>query len=237
MIKCETCGNEYNNARLKTCPLCAAKSLSNRQDYGGVQSSVASAGSTFGSVDVRQGNSAEDLVWAEYSDVDNTFAWLLAAAPFVIYVIEFWLASAFGIRLPMFLDFAFAVTINSLIVKVDESRLANAGYEVSAWWGGFLVPVYLWKRNNHVGATQGSFGVWVLTFIFSLVLPIPPQASSVTDQPSSPSRIYRPYQPATPSGHNEQRCTQEWVPNPYYGPDDPSAFPLQDTCRWIWVRD
>ncbi|NBU85493.1 MAG: hypothetical protein EBS15_00510 [Actinobacteria bacterium] len=205
-----------------------------------MQSLAASAGSTFGSVDVRLSTVTEGPVSAEYGVLDNTFAWLLGVAPFVVYVIEYWLASAFGIRLPLLLDVAFAVTVNSLIVKVDESRLANAGYEVSAWWGGFLVPVYLWKRNNHVATTQGSLGVWILSFVISLVLPVPAQSHAVTYQPSSPSGNY---QPATPSGHNEQRCTQEWVPNPdysMYGTDtkyDVSPGTWEDKCRWYWVRD
>ena len=212
MVKCVTCGNEYNNARLKSCPLCAAKSLSNQQDYGDGQSSIPSTGNPFDSVAVSQEVVTQTLTSAEFGIVDNTFAWLLVAAPFVYYAVDYWLASAFGINLPIFLDVALGISINSLIIKLDETRLSRAGYEVSAWWGGFVVPMYLWKRNNHVGVTQASFGVWILTFVISLVLPV--------------------YAPPGPSGHNEQRCRNVWVQN-YIGDQQHQ----ERQCLWIWIRD
>ena len=231
MVKCQTCGNEYNNARLKTCPLCAANNLSSQQGYNRKQKSERpprfSEASMERSIDIL----TSDFVYSEPQEVDNTFAWMLGVAPLLYFVFDFWLLNSFGVTLPLFLDLGLAFSVNSLLIKLDEKRLSDSGFELSAWWGGILVPAYLWKRNQYVGAGQGTLVTWIAAIMISMSLPV--GAVQVGDMNQQQT-----------NGHNEQRCTKVYVPNPYYDSQAPiserigvSPGTWENQCRWYWVPD
>lgn len=65
------------------------------------------------------------------------------------------------------------VCVNVLLCIIDSQKLKNAGYDIDKYlWAIILVPVYIYKRAQLVGQSQGCLVVWFIclgcTFMPSL---------------------------------------------------------------------
>lgn len=117
--------------------------------------------------------------------IGNGYAWTLAFAPLWATVLHYTLAYfyLYATR-PMF----FVLEIDQLVLKtwyfvwctnaavavLDEHSLKAAGWDISKRvksWLTFLVPIYLYKRDQLAGAGVTRFLIWMACFFLSL-LPI-----------------------------------------------------------------
>ena len=96
--------------------------------------------------------------------VKSTFVWILAFAPVLGTIVEYML---FDHRTVWFM-WAF----NSLFAFLDSRQLKQAGHNVNKWvWSIFLVPVYLWIRQEKTKQSKAPFWVWmILIFIYIWLL-------------------------------------------------------------------
>ena len=133
------------------------------------------------------------------TDVDNGFAWALAIAPvwataFLYAFAGFYVGSMqtdVSSKLSPFLhplleaasaqamrEFAerfwfFVVIVNILMAWLDSRVLRAAGWKSKSieTLGTILVPIYLYKRDQLLGAGMARFWVWIGSFVVS-ILPI-----------------------------------------------------------------
>ena len=98
----------------------------------------------------------------EGDSVNNRFIWLLAFAPILTYILEYFLFG--GEKL------WFALAVNTVIAFLDEQMLKRAGHNVKKWsWSIFVVPVYLWIRSSKTKQSKITFWLWLIFFVGYLV--------------------------------------------------------------------
>lgn len=118
--------------------------------------------------------------------VSNGFAWALALAPLWVLVPHYLLAMIY-FRLQTGGDFVFSWqideamqktwwfswSVNATVAQLDLRYLRSAGWQSNKLngWLTILVPVYLYKRDQLLGAGVMRFLIWIGAFIVSL-LPI-----------------------------------------------------------------
>ena len=95
------------------------------------------------------------------SAVDNTFAWLTAAAWLVGTILEGVLNTTL---VPLF------IIANITLCYFDDRKLKAAGHRSPEGWSVALVPVYLWKRANCLGTGRKIFWTWITVVVLSLFI-------------------------------------------------------------------
>jgi hypothetical protein len=119
--------------------------------------------------------------------IANGYAWALALAPVWATALHYILAYAYieakyeGILLlaPLFVQeilqktWYFGWIVNVIMAFLDNRALKAAGWSTERInsWMIILIPVYLYKRDQMLGAGMTRFWVWIAAFIVSL-LPI-----------------------------------------------------------------
>lgn len=117
--------------------------------------------------------------------IGNGYAWALAFAPIWATVLHytvayFYLSATLGLFYEFQLDrlvlktWYFSWGLNTLMAFLDEHALKAAGWDRVTklkTWMTWLVPVYLYKRDQLAGAGVTRFLIWMACFFLSL-LPI-----------------------------------------------------------------
>lgn len=109
----------------------------------------------------------------EGSRVNNSMVWLLAFAPLLGYMLE-WFVAGFVHGTEYRIERAMAesdfwyitVLLNVLLSVLDERKLKKAGHNTrrfSHWV--FLVPVYLYQRAKSLNQGLGYFITWIVCFV------------------------------------------------------------------------
>ncbi len=94
--------------------------------------------------------------------VNNTFAWLCVAVPFVPNLIE--LADPSADKLSMYASLGLYVLVSAL----DAKSLKGAGHAAPATGWTFFIPVYLWKRASILKQSRANFAAWCVTLLLSI---------------------------------------------------------------------
>src|SRR5690554_5663886 len=106
------------------------------------------------------------------SHVDNTVIWILAFAPVIGYMLEWFFAgmlyqSDFQAEVAVSNGYFFLVTValNIGLCFLDEKRLEKAGHDTRKFKGWvWLVPVYIYQRMKFLGHNAAYFAVWCVCF-------------------------------------------------------------------------
>lgn len=110
--------------------------------------------------------------------VNNTVVWVLAFAPIIGYLLEWFVAGAvhgdneYAIENAM--DEAkywfITLALNIVLALIDERRLKNAGHNTAKFKGWvWIVPVYLYQRAQATKQNLAYFIVWIVCFILILL--------------------------------------------------------------------
>lgn len=111
------------------------------------------------------------------SQVNNTLVWVLAFAPIIGYLMEWFVAgalhgseSAAARAMENASYWYITLALNVLLSFFDEKRLQKAGHNTSRFRGWvWLVPVYLYQRTKNLQQNQAYFIVWLVTFALVLL--------------------------------------------------------------------
>lgn len=114
-------------------------------------------------------------------NVNNSIVWVLAFAPAIGLVLEYFVA---GIANPSSQDLVNEAVANgdywyiTFILNIalciwDAKRLKNAGTDTKTFRGWSLfVPVYLFQRAKALKQNKAYFIVWMICFMFSILEPM-----------------------------------------------------------------
>lgn len=106
--------------------------------------------------------------------ISNTIVWILAFAPFLGLLLEYFVAGVVYAENPIMAETATAssefwyvtILLNISLSILDEKRLKNAGINTANFKGlTWLVPVYLYKRAKSLKQGLGYFVVWLTWFV------------------------------------------------------------------------
>ncbi|MDD5600094.1 MAG: DUF4339 domain-containing protein [Victivallaceae bacterium] len=109
--------------------------------------------------------------------VNNKVVWVLAFAPIIGLMLEYFIAGAVHCDNEQAAtvaaenaDFWYVTLIlNILLCWWDERRLARAGYDTERFRGWvWLVPVYLYQRAKKLKHNLAYFIVWIVCFILAV---------------------------------------------------------------------
>ena len=109
--------------------------------------------------------------------VNNTVVWILAFAPIIGYLIEWFVAGAINgsewkaeQAMAEAKYFYITVILNVGLSYLDERRLSQAGHNTEKFKGmTWLVPVYLFQRAKYLKQNMAYFIVWLVSFALILV--------------------------------------------------------------------
>ncbi|WP_297572083.1 DUF4339 domain-containing protein [uncultured Deefgea sp.] len=109
--------------------------------------------------------------------VNNTLVWVLAFAPILGMLLEYFIAGAIHKN-----EYAASVAVESgkywfvtLVLNVvlsysDENKLRKAGHNTDKFKGmAWLVPVYLYQRAKNLNHNLAYFITWIVSFLFTLL--------------------------------------------------------------------
>lgn len=107
--------------------------------------------------------------------INNTWVWLLAAAPVIGLFLEAFIIGAGATSAHMFeknlLEHKFwyiTLIINIAFAVIDERKLKQAGVDTQAFGKiVFLIPVYLWMRAKALAQKPTYFWVWIGLFVIT----------------------------------------------------------------------
>jgi len=109
--------------------------------------------------------------------VNNSFAWALAFAPIVGYLLEAFVSGLVNANDPFAAQAALAngnfwfitIGLNIGLALTDAKRLSAAGHDTAKFKGWFwLVPVYLYQRAKATHQSLAYFITWVVCFLLVL---------------------------------------------------------------------
>lgn len=109
--------------------------------------------------------------------INNTLIWVLAFAPIIGYLLEWFVAGAmhgnnqFGVEIAMENNKYWFVTLglNIALAFFDEKRLKKAGHNTEKFKGWvWLVPVYLYQRAKATKQNLAYFITWIVCFVLVL---------------------------------------------------------------------
>jgi hypothetical protein len=108
--------------------------------------------------------------------VNNTIVWILAFAPLIGLMLEYFVAGAvtgnqFDAQVGVSNGGYWFITLglNIALGYFDENRLRKAGHDTSKFKGfAWLVPVYLFQRAKALKQNYAYFVVWIICFIVML---------------------------------------------------------------------
>ncbi|HEJ1320897.1 TPA: DUF4339 domain-containing protein [Pseudomonas aeruginosa] len=111
------------------------------------------------------------------SQVNNTLVWVLAFAPIIGYLMEWFVAGAINgseaaaARAMENASYWYiTLALNLLLSFFDEKRLQKAGHNTSRFRGWvWLVPVYLYQRAKNLQQNLAYFIVWLVSFALVLL--------------------------------------------------------------------
>jgi hypothetical protein len=111
------------------------------------------------------------------SQVNNTLVWVLAFAPIIGYLMEWFVAGALNssesaaVRAMENASYWYiTLALNLLLSFFDEKRLQKAGHNTSRFSGWvWLVPVYLYQRAKNLQQNLAYFIVWLACFALVLL--------------------------------------------------------------------
>ena len=109
--------------------------------------------------------------------MSNTLVWVLAFAPIIGYLMEWFVAGALNgseAAAKRAMENAsywyITLALNLLLSFFDEKRLQKAGHNTSRFRGWvWLVPVYLYQRAKNLQQNLAYFIVWLVTFALVLL--------------------------------------------------------------------
>tara|TARA_R110001583_G_scaffold132574_1_gene284561 strand:+ start:353 stop:913 length:561 start_codon:yes stop_codon:yes gene_type:complete len=108
--------------------------------------------------------------------VNNTVVWVLAFAPIIGYLLEWFIAGAVNgsewkaeQAMAEAKYFYITVILNIALAFWDEKRLTQAGHSTQKFKGmTWLVPVYLFQRAKQLNHNMAYFVTWIVLFILVL---------------------------------------------------------------------
>lgn len=104
--------------------------------------------------------------------VNNTVAWVLAFAPIIGYLLQYFIAGVlWGDNFQQNVDSIWYVTLvlNVVLGIIDERKLDKAGHSTNKLRGWvWLVPVYLYQRAKLLKQSLSYFVVWLVCFFIVL---------------------------------------------------------------------
>lgn len=105
--------------------------------------------------------------------VNNTTAWILAFAPIIGYILQYFIAGVlWGNAFALKVDSIWYVTLvlNIVLSIIDEQKLSKAGHSTNKLKGWvWLVPVYLFQRTKLLKQSVSYFVVWLVCFFLVLI--------------------------------------------------------------------
>ena len=109
--------------------------------------------------------------------VNNTVVWILAFAPIIGYLLEWFIAGAINgserkaeQAMAEAKYFYITIILNIALSIFDEKRLAMAGYSTEKFKGmNWLVPVYLFQRAKYLNHSMAYFAVWLVSFAMIII--------------------------------------------------------------------
>lgn len=109
--------------------------------------------------------------------VNNTIIWVLAFAPFIGYLLEYFLAGMLNgnrrladLAMESSKYWYVTLALNIGLSYYDEHKLKLAGHDTSKFKGlAFIVPVYLYQRAQALKQNLAYFIVWIACFVVVLV--------------------------------------------------------------------
>ncbi len=108
--------------------------------------------------------------------INNTLVWVLAFAPLIGYLLEWFVAGAMhgnlGAAIAMRNSKYWFITLglNIALAYFDEKRLKKAGHNTDKFKGWvWIVPVYLYQRAKQTKQNLAYFIVWIVCFVLLLL--------------------------------------------------------------------
>lgn len=110
--------------------------------------------------------------------INNTTVWVLAFAPVIGYILEFFIASmlsggseAAAVNAMVSSKYWFvSLLLNVALSILDEKQLKNAGHNTDKFRGWvWLVPVYLYQRAKATKQNLAYFIVWLICFFLMII--------------------------------------------------------------------
>jgi len=105
---------------------------------------------------------------ADAGPVEPWPAWLVASIP----ILSLFIALGFSSSNPVIAYNSgwIALILNTLVCVWDARGVKKAGYGDLTGWAVFLIPVYLYKRQQRVGQSMAPWVVWLLTFAAAIAV-------------------------------------------------------------------
>ena len=97
---------------------------------------------------------------------DDTYLWLLAFTPLVVWYINLVISIELGISMGS-LWFLYLIA-NISLSYVDQIHLKKSNHDTSGLFSAWVVPVYIFMRCQKLGPNFVPFAVWCITFLMTL---------------------------------------------------------------------
>lgn len=113
--------------------------------------------------------------------IPSAVVWVLAFAPVIGYLLEFFVSGVWGGMNGFSEDVVFdaaaggqfwyvTLLLNILLGYLDNNRLRKAGVNTDTFGKmAWFVPVYLWQRASNLKRSPATFWVWIVAFVLTLL--------------------------------------------------------------------
>jgi hypothetical protein len=109
--------------------------------------------------------------------MDNSLVWVLAFAPFLGLILEYFFAGLFhgsedaaDLAVENGKYWFITIILNIVLSYFDEKRLQKAGHNTAKFKGWvWLVPVYLYQRAQALNQNLAYFIVWIVCFALTIM--------------------------------------------------------------------